>query len=63
MLSALRRGFQSAQEYKLSYAGKQSQLPALTASLRVKLVLYNNTHLPTVGSFNSSKHGCLMFGK
>lgn len=49
MLSALGRGFQSAQEYKLSYAGKQSQLPMLTASLRVKLVLYNNPYLPTVG--------------
>ena len=49
VLSALCRGFQSAQEHKLSYAGKQSHLPALTASLRVKLVLHNNPHLPSVG--------------
>ena len=45
MLSALCRGFQSAQEHRLSYAGKQSHLPALTASPRVNLVLYNNSHL------------------
>lgn len=49
VLSTLHRGFQSAQEHKLSYAGKQSQSPALTASLRVELVLYNNPHLPSVG--------------
>ena len=49
VLSTLRRGFQSAQEHRLSYFGKRSQLPVLTASPGGKLVLYNNPHLPSVG--------------